>query len=103
MNDRDALTDLHGDRIATTEARLEGFDRVILGHNPPEIAYWERGEWASLAIPSRGSRRRRPSPVTGSCSSAVGAGGTSDFHRGEPTGVRAPEAARRGGEAARAA
>ena len=33
------------DRIATTEARLEGFYWVILGKNPPEIAYWERGEW----------------------------------------------------------
>jgi hypothetical protein len=33
------------DRIATTEARLEGFYWVILGQNPPEIAYWERGEW----------------------------------------------------------
>jgi hypothetical protein len=32
------------DRIATTEARQEGF-WVIPGHNPPEIAYWERGEW----------------------------------------------------------
>ena len=27
------------DRIATTDARLEGFYWVILGHNPPEIAY----------------------------------------------------------------
>ena len=33
------------DRIATTETRLEGFYWVILGQNPPEIAYWERGEW----------------------------------------------------------
>ena len=38
-------TDDAGDRIATTEARLEGFYWVILGQNPPEIAYWERGEW----------------------------------------------------------
>jgi hypothetical protein len=45
MNDRDDLTDLRGDRIATTEVRLEGFYWVILGQNPPEIAYWERGEW----------------------------------------------------------
>jgi hypothetical protein len=44
MNDRD-LSDLHGDRIATTEVRQEGFYWVILGHNPPEITYWERGEW----------------------------------------------------------
>jgi hypothetical protein len=35
MNDRD-LSDLHSDRIATTEARLEGFNWVILGQNPPE-------------------------------------------------------------------
>ena len=33
------------ERIATTEARFEGFYWVILGANPPEIAYWERGEW----------------------------------------------------------
>ena len=32
-------------RIATTEVRQEGFYWVILGQNPPEIAYWERGEW----------------------------------------------------------
>jgi hypothetical protein len=25
--------------------REEGFYRVVLGQNPPEIAYWERGEW----------------------------------------------------------
>ena len=23
----------------------EGFCWVVLGQNPPEIAYWERGEW----------------------------------------------------------
>ena len=34
-----------GDRIGTTEARPEGFYWVVLGQNPPEIAYWERGEW----------------------------------------------------------
>jgi hypothetical protein len=45
MSDRDDLTDLHGERIATTEARLEGFYWVILGQNPPVIAYWKRGEW----------------------------------------------------------
>jgi hypothetical protein len=27
------------------EACEEGFYWVILGQNPPEIAYWERGEW----------------------------------------------------------
>jgi hypothetical protein len=27
------------------EAREEGFYRAVLGQNPPEIAYWERGEW----------------------------------------------------------
>jgi hypothetical protein len=45
MSDRDDLTDLHGGRIATTEARLAGFYWVLLGKNLPEIAYWERGEW----------------------------------------------------------
>ena len=33
------------DRIGTTEVRQEGFYWVVLGRNPPEIAYWERGEW----------------------------------------------------------
>ena len=28
-----------------TEAQEEGFYWVILGQNPPEIAYCERGEW----------------------------------------------------------
>ena len=28
-----------------TEAFEEGFYWVVLGQNPPEIAYWERGEW----------------------------------------------------------
>ena len=45
MSDRDDLADLDGARIATTEARLEGFYLVILGQNPPVIAYWKRGEW----------------------------------------------------------
>ncbi|HET7881600.1 MAG TPA: hypothetical protein VFL55_11990 [Acetobacteraceae bacterium] len=27
------------------EIRDEGFYWVVLGQNPPEIAYWERGEW----------------------------------------------------------
>ena len=32
------------------EAREEGFYWVVLGQNPPEIAYWERGHWrADLA------------------------------------------------------
>ena len=33
------------EHIGTTEVRQEGFYWVILGQNPPEIAYWERGEW----------------------------------------------------------
>ena len=28
-----------------SEAFDEGFYRVVLGQNPPEIAYWEPGEW----------------------------------------------------------
>jgi hypothetical protein len=27
------------------EIRDEGFYWVVLGHNPAEIAYWERGGW----------------------------------------------------------
>jgi hypothetical protein len=34
-----------GNREVATQAREEGFYWVILGQNPPEIAYWERGEW----------------------------------------------------------
>jgi hypothetical protein len=33
------------ERISTTKAQQEGFYWVILGQNPPEIGYWERGEW----------------------------------------------------------
>ena len=33
------------DQSGTTEMREEGFYWVILGKNPPEIAYRERGEW----------------------------------------------------------
>ena len=59
MSDRDDLTDLHGDRIATTEARLEGFYWVILGQNPPVIAYWEaRRMGGSRVMRSRGTPRR---------------------------------------------
>ena len=32
-------------RIGTTEVREKGFYWVVLGQNPPEIAYRERGEW----------------------------------------------------------
>jgi hypothetical protein len=32
------------ERSDTVEARSEGFYWVSLGQNPPEIAYWERGE-----------------------------------------------------------
>jgi hypothetical protein len=47
---RDALRDVSAgpgehDQISATEARQEGFYWVVLGRNPPEIAYWERGEW----------------------------------------------------------
>lgn len=32
--------------LAADPARdSEGFYWVVLGRNPPEIAYWERGEW----------------------------------------------------------
>jgi hypothetical protein len=33
------------DQIGTTDARPEGFYWVVLDNKPPEIAYWERGEW----------------------------------------------------------
>jgi hypothetical protein len=56
MIDPDDLSDLDGD----TEARLEGFYWVILGQNPPEIAYWERGEWWLAG----GSRPWQPKAVS---------------------------------------
>ena len=48
------------ERIATTEARQEGFYWVILGQNPPEIAYWERWDWWSAGEP----RSWHPEAVT---------------------------------------
>jgi hypothetical protein len=51
------------DRIATTEMWLEGFYWVILGWKPPEIAYWERGEWwlagRAQAVARRGGDSRQ--------------------------------------------
>ena len=41
-------------------AREEGFYWVVLGHNSPEIAYWERGEWWLAGD----ARPRRPDTVT---------------------------------------
>ena len=31
--------------MVAVPTRAEGFYWVVLGQNPPEIAYWERGEW----------------------------------------------------------
>jgi len=46
------------DRIDTTEARLEG---VILGQNPPEIAYWvARGRCEAVAAGGGDRRQRAP-------------------------------------------
>ena len=53
------MADLH-DRIGTTEARPEGFYWVVLGRNPPEIAYWERGEWWLASDP----KPWQPEPAT---------------------------------------
>jgi hypothetical protein len=70
------------ERIATTEARLEGFYWVILGQNPPEIAYWERGEWwlagEPRPWPAGGGDRRQRSP---GIQAEAGAGGMSYPHR----------------------
>jgi hypothetical protein len=46
------------ERIATTEARKEGFYWLVLGQNPPEIADWSAGNGGWLAMPSRGTPRR---------------------------------------------
>jgi len=49
------------DRIATTETRLEGFYWVILGQNPPEIAYWvARGRCEAVAAGGGDRRQRAP-------------------------------------------
>jgi hypothetical protein len=48
------------DRIGTTEVRQEGFYWVVLGQNPPEIAYRERGEWWLAGDP----RPWKPEAVT---------------------------------------
>ena len=51
------------ERIATTEARLEGFYWVVTRSEPPEIAYWERGEWVARgrceAVAAGGGDRRQ--------------------------------------------
>jgi hypothetical protein len=31
--------------VDAVPTRGEGFYWVVLGQNPPEVAYWERGEW----------------------------------------------------------
>ena len=41
-------------------AREEGFYWVVLGENPPEIAYWERGEWWLAGVARPACRRRLP-------------------------------------------
>ena len=78
MSDRDDLTGLHGERIATTEARLEGFYSVILGQNPPCDRVLET--WRMVA------RRRSPPVAAGggdrrqraaSVQATTGAGGMS--------------------------
>jgi hypothetical protein len=46
------------DRIARTEPRPEGFYWVVLGQNPPEIAYWGRGSGGLPAMRGPGSQRR---------------------------------------------
>jgi hypothetical protein len=40
------------------EAREEGFYWVALGQNPPEIGYWERGEWWLAEMTARGGPTR---------------------------------------------
>jgi hypothetical protein len=37
--------------VYMSEVREEGFYWVILGQNPPEIAYWERREWWLVGDP----------------------------------------------------
>jgi hypothetical protein len=49
-------------------AREEGFYWVVLGQNPPEIAYWERGSGGSPVTPSRGSPMRPTCSATNWCS-----------------------------------
>jgi hypothetical protein len=65
---RDAMNQHRADQIVTTEVRQEGFYWVILGQNPPEIAYWERGELVAgrrsqAVAPGGGDRRQRAAGV----------------------------------------
>ena len=47
--------------VDAVPTRGEGFYWVVLGQNPPEVAYWERGEWwARWETPSLGSPRLLP-------------------------------------------
>ncbi len=46
--------------VSETEAREERFYWVILGQNPPEIAFWERDEWWLASDP----KPWRPEAVT---------------------------------------
>ncbi len=35
----------HDDASVAAALQEQGFYWVVLGQNPPEIAYWERGQW----------------------------------------------------------
>jgi hypothetical protein len=39
------LTWTESDERPDRHARAEGFYWVVLGQNPPEVAFWERGQW----------------------------------------------------------
>jgi hypothetical protein len=49
-------------------AREEGFYWVVLGQNPPEIAYWEAASGGSPVTPGRGSPTRSTCSATSWCS-----------------------------------
>jgi hypothetical protein len=55
----------------TDEAREEGFYWVVLGQNPPEIAYWERGEWWLAGDARPWQPEIDPGGLTLSCSGSL--------------------------------
>ena len=54
-----------------SEAHEEGFYWIVLGQNPPEIAYWERGKWwrCGESHPWQATRSRSSATASSSCQS----------------------------------
>jgi hypothetical protein len=65
--------------------------KAVLGQNPPEIAYWERGEWwlarCETVAPRGSDRRQRPTgvPPAPRAGGVVGPGGGNEAEAGPPS------------------